>query len=697
MAKRSKVDEYIEKYYLSGELIPQDLYESDKRVREEVKSLEYRLFKQRNPTLFSRLVKFGSSTIGKFIKFNINEEQERKVNTLIYLIGGDYDARELYGFSIFVLFIGIIIGIPLLIIGQFLIGIAVIFVGIILTPMIQGYPKRELSIRMSKASSELVTFILYLVISMRQTSNLETAVQFASDNLTSYLAFDLKKLLWDTAARKYKNIKEALDDYSQRWEKTNPAFTDAIFLVESSLYQRDEETRNELLDEASNRILTGTLEMMNNYASTLKEPLNMIYMLGMVLPVLGLVLAPMLMAFIQLPDFGPLLFIGYDILLPLMVYLLIRERLIARPAGFAPPNVDVIPNLPKIGQFFIKIGKRKIKVNAIFPAILVFVVFLSIFLYLSPLLANYSPNQVYVSLILTAGIGFSMYTYLQLSIVQLKQVRNEIQLTEGSFAAATFQMSSFLSQGMPAETTMVKVSETMKNTPVSDFFNITVNNIRQLGMSLKDALFDPTNGSTVMFPSPMIIASMRVFIESAEKTVRIAASAMLSISRHLSNLKRIDDEIKNLLDDVTSGMRVEVGLLSPVMAGIVVGMTTLIGSVLTSLSASISSISSSLGSSSSLGGANSAIPLAFGLFNLSGGAIPLYVFQLVIGIYLIMLSVIIGYSISNINFPNDRIDVRDKIASMLFMSMIIYILVAFITTFAFASLGSSVLSATQFI
>ena len=200
-----------------------------------------------------------------------------------------------------------------------------------------------------------------------------------------------------------------------------------------------------------------------------------------------------------------------------------------------------------------------------------------------------------------------------------------------------------------------------------------------------------------MFPSPMIIASMRVFIESAEKTVRIAASAMLSISRHLSNLKRIDDEIKNLLDDVTSGMRVEVGLLSPVMAGIVVGMTTLIGSVLTSLSASISSISSSLGSSSSLGGANSAIPLAFGLFNLSGGAIPLYVFQLVIGIYLIMLSVIIGYSISNINFPNDRIDVRDKIASMLFMSMIIYILVAFITTFAFASLGSSVLSATQFI
>ncbi len=697
MARSTKVSgDYIDKYYLSGELIPQDLYQSDARIREEVKSLEYKLFKQKNPSLFSRIIRLGSNTLGRVIKFNINPEQEKKINTMIYLIGGDYDARELYGFSISVLILGMIIGAALLILGQYLAGIGAIAAGIILMPLIQSYPKRELNIRMSKASSDLVTFVLYLVISMRQTPNLETAVQFASDNLSSYLAFDLKKLIWDTAARKYKNIKDALDDYSTRWAKTSPAFVDSIFLIESSLYQRDEETRLELLDEASNRILTGTLEMMNTYAMSLKEPLNMIYMMGMVLPVLGLVLAPMLMAFVAIPDFGPMLFVGYDIILPLMIYFMIRDRLIARPAGFAPPDVDRIPNIPKIGHFFIKIGKKKYDINAIFPAIAVFVVFLAVFLYLSPLLVNFSPVQVYISLILTAGIGMSIYTYLKLSIFQIKAVRDQIASIENSFAAATFQLSSFLSQGMPAETAIVKVSESMRNTPVSTFFDVTVNNIKQLGMSLKDALFDPENGSTVFFPSAMVIASMKVFMESAEKTVRIAAMAMLSISRHLTNLKRIDDEIKNLLDDVTSGMRVEVGLLSPVMAGIVVGMTTLIGSVLTSLSSSISSISSDLGSSSGLGGANSALPLAFGLFNLSGGAIPLYVFQLVIGIYLIFLGIIIGYSIANIDQPNDPIEIREKIASVIFSSIIIYILIAFITTFAFASLGSSVLSATQF-
>jgi hypothetical protein len=704
MVERKKVvvdralpKDFIEKYYTGTELIPQDLYKKDESTREDLKSIEYKIFKEKNPTLLAKMITFGASTVGRVIRFSLKKEDEKKTNTLLYLLGYDFDAKQLYGFSLFLLALGFILGILAMIFGQLLIGIIIIVLGIVGYFGVQYFPKQQMMIRLSKSSSDLVTFILYLVIYMRQTPNLEGAVQFASENLNSYLAFDLKKLIWDTAARKYTNIKEALDDYSQRWAKSSPAFTDALFLIESSVYQESEETRLNLLDEATQRILGGTYESMTEYASTLKEPLNTVYMLGMVLPVLGLVLAPMMMAFVSIPDFGILLALMYDVALPLMVYFLIRRRLLERPAGFSPPDLSLVPGLPKVGTFYLKSGNRKIAINALLPAAAVFILFMFLVYLLLPYMFVFGPTQIYVSMIIIAGIGFSMFVYFKLSVFQLKETEDELMRVQSSFGGALFQMGSFLSQGFPPETTMLKVKETMKNTPMGDFFNITVNNIKNLGMSLKEAFFNKTNGSTRFFPSPMIIAGIRIFVESAKKGVNNAAAATIYISKHLSNLRRIDEQVKSLLEEVTSGMRVEVGLLSPVMAGIVVGLTTLIGTVLRSLAGSVSTIQSSVAGPASSSSVSSVVPFAFGLFNLSGGQIPLYTFQLIIGIYLITLSVIIAYAISNISQPGDRIVLRENIASMLLISISLYIVVAFIVTLVFGSIGGLVLGAIHMV
>ncbi|MCL5009527.1 MAG: hypothetical protein M1433_00905 [Candidatus Parvarchaeota archaeon] len=704
MAKSKKAEvkrpidaDSIDKYYLSEGIVPSDLYNKDKDIREELKSVEYKVFKREAPSFLSKIVIFGASTIGRVIHFRINEKDEKKVNTILYLLGYDFDAKQLYGFSLFLLVIGIILGISLFVLSQILLGLLFIVAGIAAYVLVQNYPKQQLSVRLSKSSSDLVTFILYLVIFMRQTPNLEAAVQFASENLTSYLAFDLKKLIWDTAARKYTNIKEALDEFSKRWIKTSPAFTDALFLVESSISQEDEAGRLALLDEASQRILSGTFESMTDYASTLKEPLNTVYMLGMVLPVLGLVLAPMLMAFVSIPDFGILLIVMYDVALPLLVYFLLRGRLMVRPAGFAAPDLSQVPGLPKIGSFYVKIGSKRIAVSAIFPAIGVFAVFAVMVAFLFPYMLMFGPTQIYVSILITAGIGFALFTYYKLSVIQLKATEEELIRTQNSFGDALFQMGSLLSQGFPPETTIVKVSETMKNTPMADFFTVTVNNIQSLGMSLKDAFFNKVSGSTRFFPSSMIIAGVRIFIESSKKSIANAAAATLYVSKHLSNLRRINQEVKNLLEEVTSGMRVEVGLLSPVMAGIVVGLTTLIGVVLRSLSGSINTIQSSIATSGGTGGVSSVVPFAFSLFNLSGGQIPLYTFQIIIGIYLITLSIIIGYAIATISQPGDRIVLRDTIASVLLTSMALYIVIAFIVTLVFSSVGGLVLGATHLV
>ncbi|MCL4400367.1 MAG: hypothetical protein M1348_00100 [Candidatus Parvarchaeota archaeon] len=695
---KSDAKELVEKYYVGAELVPHELYSKDTKVREELKSIEYKVFKEKNPTFLTRLIVFGSSTIGKVIQFSINKEEEKKTNTLLYLLGFDFDAKQLYGFSVFVLVAGFLLGILLMLLGLILPGLLIIILGVVGFFLVQYFPKQQMEIRLSKSSSDLVTFILYLIIYMRQTPNLEAAVQFASDNLNTYLAFDLKKLIWDTAARKYVNIKEALDAYAQRWAKTSPAFTDALFLVESSVLQEIEENRLALLDEASQRILSGTFESMTEYASTLKEPLNTVYMLGMVLPVLGLVLAPMMMAFVAVPDFGLLLALMYDIALPLMVYFLIHQKLVQRPAGFAAPDLSMVPGLPKIGSFYLKVGGAKIHINAIIPAALVFGFFLFLVYLLLPYMFIFGPMQIYVSMLITAGIGFAFFVYFKLSVFQLEETEDELIRIQNSFSSALFQMGSFLAQGFPPETTIIKVKETMKNTPLADFFNVTVNNIKNLGMSLNEAFFNKAYGSLKFFPSPMLMAGIRVFIEAAKKSVGNASAATLYVSKHLSNLRRIDGQVKSLLEEVTSGMRVEVGLLSPVMAGIVVGLTTLIGTVLRSLSGSINTVQNSVVGSAGTGSSiSSVVPFAFSLFNLSGGQIPLYTFQIIIGIYLITLSIIIGYAISNISQPGDRIVLRKNIASILLTSMAIYLVIAFIVTLVFGSIGGLVLGATHLV
>ena len=75
-----------------------------------------------------------------------------------------------------------------------------------------------------KASNQMVLCILYIVMYMRHTSNLEHAVKFASDHVGNPLALDLKKVFWDIETGKYSNIKESLDSYLAKWRLYNLEF-----------------------------------------------------------------------------------------------------------------------------------------------------------------------------------------------------------------------------------------------------------------------------------------------------------------------------------------------------------------------------------------------------------------------------------------------------------------------------------------
>ena len=228
-----------------------------------------------------------------------------------------------------------------------------------------------------KASNQMVLSIFYTVTYMRHTSNLENAIQFASEHLAPPLSLDLKKVLWDVETEKYSSVKESLDIYLETWKKWNIEFIEAFHLIESSLYEGDEARRLNALDKSLDVILDETYEKMLHYAHNLQNPITMLHMLGIILPILGLVILPLVVSFMDGVKWYHLAFI-YNVILTVIVYYLGKNILSRRPTGYGDTDIsEENPGLKKYKNILIKIGKDEIQIT---PAIIC--VFLGIILFL---------------------------------------------------------------------------------------------------------------------------------------------------------------------------------------------------------------------------------------------------------------------------------------------------------------------------
>ena len=134
--------------------------------------------------------------------------------------------------------------------------IAILLSVLIINPLTR-YPVRLATRWRLSASNQMVLCILYIVIYMRHTSNLENAIKFAADHISDPLSLDLRKVFWDVETGKYSTLKESLDGYLAKWRKYNLEFVNSFHLISSSLYEPNDDRRVELLDRSLKVILDG--------------------------------------------------------------------------------------------------------------------------------------------------------------------------------------------------------------------------------------------------------------------------------------------------------------------------------------------------------------------------------------------------------------------------------------------------------
>ena len=711
--KRESVDEVLKKYgaKIEGQMNSSgsvsDYSSSYDKFKGEI-SREY--------TTYER----WANSLGNFIHIKPSKKDEEKIVKSLESAHLSVEPWQAIGLSVTaflaVFLIGLLFSVGVTLIGSefpFLFFFLMVIFSIFLFYFLNQYPERLANKWRLKASSQMVPAILYIVVYMRHTPNLEKAIQFASEHLQYPLALDFKKIFYNVEIGKYSTIKESLDHYLESWRGYSTEFIEGFHLIESSLFEPDSSRRISTLEKGLQVVLDGVYEKMLKFSHSVISPLTNVYRLGVVLPTLGLALIPLASAMI-----GGILtyvhvFILFNLILPFMVYYLTDKVLNMRPGGYGETTLlEKNPLYPKY--------KSSAPYRKAFWIVLPFII-----LSLIPLIFQFTPipeslgiakdfsfSQVGLSFLgngnffdfietptgvkgpfglgaLLLGMLFPISIALYFSIAykektkDLIKERKKTKELESEFNNSLFQLGNRLGNGVPPELVFGKVAESNRGLMTGEFFGKVNYNIRQMGMSVEKAIFDKTRGAIRFFPSDLISTSMRVLIESSKKGLKIAAVSLMSISEYIKNLDKITMRLRDLLAEITSDMKSNMTFLAPLLSGIVVGLAAMITSILGMLNvADLSGVgASSLGSIGNL----------VDIFKYKD-MIPPYFLQISVGIYLIEIIFILTSTLVTIDSGEDKLEMTNKIGINLKKGMILYFIVALLSVLALSILSGTVLS-----
>ncbi len=704
MADKPSTDDILKKY---GAKIESEMntygtgYSRQKRF-----SQSYEKFRSSMLPEFSRYERW-CKTLGNLFVIKVADKDKIKIEKNIEIAHLNLTASEVMVFATTLLFLSLFSGV-LVAVAIWLLSGAFSFMFLFLIFLLSIFlffysyktPDRLAMKWRLKASSQMVPAILYIVIYMKHTSNFEKAISFAAEHLQPPLSLDFKKIFWDVEVGKFSTLKESVDNYLKSWKDYSVEFVEALHLIESSLYEPSESRRISVLEKSLQVILDGVYDKMLKYTHEAKAPLTNVYMLGIVLPTLALAVLPLASTMVGGAIKWYHIMIIFNILVPFMVVYLTGNVMMKRPGGYGESSLlEKNPLYPKYKSNASYFGA----ILLAFPIFLIGII---------PLIWRYTPVPIWLGttrdyLWSDLGLGFlghsgvfgiltsssgvitgpfgagalvlSLLVPVSISMVfvmvfkaktnEILKTRDKYKEVEQEFVSSLFQLGNRIGDGIPAEIAFARVSESTKGTATEGFFKIVNENIQQLGMSLDRALFDPSRGAVVFYPSEMISTSMRILTESVKKGLQIAARSLMAISDYVKNIKKINDRLNDLLADIISDMKSNMTFLAPLLSGIIVGLAGMITTILGSLGAMFKS-----GNAGGLAGAGG-IQSMLAIFDVTK-MIPTYWLQVVVGIYLIQIVFILTSTLVTIKAGRDPLQTTAQIGKNLKVTMTLYFIIA---------------------
>lgn len=570
-------------------------------------------------------------------------------------------------------------------------------------------PIFEAQDKVIRSSGEMILSILYMVIYIRSSPNLEGAIRFAALNLDGPISDDLKGVLWDLEIGKYNRIEDSLEDYTKAWKDYNEDYLESLQLLKAAVNEPNSDRREQLLQDSIDRILDGTQEKMKHYAQNLKTPVMILNAMGAMLPILAMIMLPLVSVFLGDAISNIQLVLGFNVVLPGFLYWFMQRILSSRP-----PTVDSQPvskdSLPERGYIHRNVFGKEAKIPTWPIGLAVFLVigaygilgYIS-FPHLFPLSDQAAQNVQNVPGLFESGDGYAPFPMLMRSVsimmglglgigitkylgsIDRRKEEAKLEKIEQQFPTALFELGNKISGGTPIELALEEAAESTSDLEISDLFKSASRNVHDMGMTFEDAVFDDSYGALKDFPSQMIQTVMKAILESSQKGTKMASMAMLTVSRYLENVHKTQEHLNDLMDESTTTIQMLAYMLAPIVSGVAVGMSQTIITAMFQLGETFTGLNSDLPSSGTSGLGGSA-----GILGNINTAIPPEVLQFVVGGYLIQLLFILGTFYMKITHGENQTYKNLFVGKVLISGMILYTVSLVIVSLLFGGIISGI-------
>ena len=546
----------------------------------------------------------------------------------------------------------------------------------------------------------------YLILSMKLTPNLEKALEFAGENGEGRLAEEFRKVIWDVRMGLYTTTEEAVDKLAYRWGKFIMEIKHALMQIRGAILEPDDARRQMRLDQALSEVVEGVRRRMEEAAGKLYMPSVQLFYLGVFLPLLLFIIMPVAAAFGSFTVHTPILVGIYLIGLPAITYFFARAILEKRPKIYEPPEPS--PDLIK--------DYKRLKQRAMFISLGVFLL-LSLLGYLLHLSLDMTYDKIEVDycgsvgclkqryhftdweeglqieevksivegydttpywLIFGLGLAFvsAMGVYLFLVYKPRLELQRKFEEMEGEFKDVVYLLASRMGEGKPLEGALDSVMEFMPDaTIVQHVFAKISYNVKILGLSLHDAIFDPIFGALKDVPSKFLRKAMNIMVKSVELGTELAAKALLSYSEQLRKEEEIIHTVKNKMSDIYTMMTTMAVLVGPIVLGITVALQQVI----------ISSISSFQGPGMSTEEAQELFGTTLGI---NVGAIPsaknvelppVWEFLVIVMLYNLILTALLTYYAVSVYEGPSKSSILLAIGKNIIISSVLFVISAWMS------------------
>jgi hypothetical protein len=204
-------------------------------------------------------------------------------------------------------------------------------------------------------------------------------------------------------------------------------------------------------------------------------------------------------------------------------------------------------------------------------------------------------------------------------------------------------------------------------------------------MNVEQSIFDPQRGAILQYPSDLIETSMKVLVESAKKGPLVAAQALINVSRYIKEMHNVDERLKDLMADTISSMKSQIKFLTPVISGIVIGITSMVTTILGKLGNQLQNLQTE--SAAAAGGAGAAA----GLTQLFGDGMPTFYFQIIVGFYVVQIVYILTVLVNGIENGFDKLAEEYEIGTNLTRSTVMYCMLSLIVMLLFNMIAGNII------